>query len=1051
MRRLALVPILAATLLLPGQAWSVGVGAIEMQSALHQPLEAEIPLRGVDPGDIDDVIVTLAPEQAFRNIGLERPHFLTRLRFEIVERAGEHVIRVHTREPVGEPYLSFLIEIDAPTGNLLREYTVLIDPPVYATEEAEAEIARAEPDPEPVREQEPEIVPEPAPEAEPEVVAEADPEPAPEAAPRHRVFGDEPVFLRVERERDEYHAERRRIAIARAEEEARRVVEPVEEPERAVEPATHRTEAGDTAWDIASRHATGDTTVQQMMLALLRYNPEAFEDDNINRLRRGYVLRIPEQDEAQALTAQQAIARVGEQNALWQAWREEVHGIAAAPPDAPEEPREPVAGIDEDELRILGTDDGVEVAGVDDDATGIAEADLRAAREQLEAAELEKEELRSRVADLESTVEQMEQLITLRDEQLDQLQRQLEALEAEPAAEVAEVEPEPEVVEDAEAEVERDEEDDDAAAVAAAPTESEVVTERTQPGTDDGLVGRIVGTVTGVVGAAGGMLAGLSGVGGDLVAGGPTSPPFLALVAVVLLLGGLLVYKRRMAAGEDEDDELAAAGVGSIDEGDADEDYSDFFAEAAREEIHAGEVDDDDAAAVQALGTGGVTTADRMGDEESPADEESVDLGAMIDTGAGEKDDTIAEADVYLAYGLLEQAEDLLRNALSENPTRADYHEKLLEALYSAGNRDGFVEQAEQFQSAVPNPDEDTWKRVLAMGKELAPEHGLFAAAGDVGVAAPQVGERKPVSTDIELDADEGATDLDFGFDDDEDEAGGAPATADPGDFDRTMALDADDVLGGAGGDGGGPSTSTDTADEDSDLEFDLGEFDGLAASTDRDETPATMTEETVADEDDDGLEFDLGDFGGGGEQQEAETALSETGGDDDGGLDFDFDAGTTEDATGDGTDSPEVADSDLSEEVISGLASGAGDDQEIDLDLGADDAEDDDTFAFDMDDLEGADSDLEALAAEESDGAELADDDQLGSPVASGNGGEKGADDEEAEPVGDDDYDTMLDLARAYIDMGDADSAENALEEVIASGSSRQKQEAQSLLDSAR
>jgi len=235
-------------LLFSSVASALGLGEIEMQSALNQRLDAEIPLRGVPEDDRSLIIVSLASEEAFRQVGLRRPFSLTRLSFEVKQRdSGEYYIHVTSREPVVEPFLSFLIEVDWPDGNLLREYTVLLDPPVFVSDTRGTEPAAAEPEPSPVVDEQPEdtmagadapaeierdVDSEPAPEPEPDTTAEAE-APAVTAEDATAVetrraegdFSETPVFLQVEQAEERAEAEAR--AIAEAEAEAAREAEPV--------------------------------------------------------------------------------------------------------------------------------------------------------------------------------------------------------------------------------------------------------------------------------------------------------------------------------------------------------------------------------------------------------------------------------------------------------------------------------------------------------------------------------------------------------------------------------------------------------------------------------------------------------------------------------------------------------------------------------------------------------------------------------------------------------------------------------------------------------
>jgi Tfp pilus assembly protein FimV len=128
--------------LLPTNSFALGLGEIEVNSFLNQPLSAEIEVISARPGEIDDLLVSLASREAFTRAGLARTRNLSELRFSVKKSEdGERaVILVTTRGSVKEPFLNFLIEADWSKGRVLREFTVLLDPPFYADQPAASEI-----------------------------------------------------------------------------------------------------------------------------------------------------------------------------------------------------------------------------------------------------------------------------------------------------------------------------------------------------------------------------------------------------------------------------------------------------------------------------------------------------------------------------------------------------------------------------------------------------------------------------------------------------------------------------------------------------------------------------------------------------------------------------------------------------------------------------------------------------------------------------------------------------------------------------------------------
>ncbi|POR60119.1 FimV/HubP family polar landmark protein [Pseudomonas syringae] len=125
--------VLAASLLTCSTlASALGLGEITLHSALNQPLDAEIQLLETGGLSNEDVVARLASPEAFAKAGMERVFFLNDLRFTPVLRGDRGVIRVVSSKPVTEPYLSFLVQLARPNGDLLHEYTLLLDPATSA-------------------------------------------------------------------------------------------------------------------------------------------------------------------------------------------------------------------------------------------------------------------------------------------------------------------------------------------------------------------------------------------------------------------------------------------------------------------------------------------------------------------------------------------------------------------------------------------------------------------------------------------------------------------------------------------------------------------------------------------------------------------------------------------------------------------------------------------------------------------------------------------------------------------------------------------------------
>lgn len=247
--------IAAATALTSEMAYALGLGEVTLKSALNQPLVAEIELLDAKTLAPGEVVPVLASVEDFNRAGVDRQYFLTDLTFTPVLRPdGKSVIRVSSTKPVREPYLNFLIEVLWPSGRLLREYTLLLDPPLYS----------------------------------PEIAASVAPQ-LPITTPATRPASP-----------------------------PRAATPPVQaSPVRSAQPGDqYKVAPNDTLWEIAERTRQGGS-VHQTMLAIQDLNPDAFIGGNINRMKNGQVLRMPSAEQIASRSQTEAIQQVAQQNASW--------------------------------------------------------------------------------------------------------------------------------------------------------------------------------------------------------------------------------------------------------------------------------------------------------------------------------------------------------------------------------------------------------------------------------------------------------------------------------------------------------------------------------------------------------------------------------------------------------------------------------------------------------------------------------------------------------------------------------------------------------------
>ncbi|MFZ5662889.1 MAG: FimV/HubP family polar landmark protein [Pseudomonadota bacterium] len=412
-RRRVRTALAVALALASGSAWALGLGQIEVKSRPGEPLVAEIPVVSDDPAELAQLQARLASPETFARVGLEPPQGLVSdLQFTIArDAAGRAVIRVTSPQPVTQPVLTFLIEVDWGEGRLVREYSALVDRPQAVEAPAQPAVAA------PVT-GEPGVVEAP--------VASATPEPTPTPEP-----AAQPAEQPAERPAQQPAAQAPaapQAAAAAAAGTADGEYGPVQ--------------AGETLSRIAARLGEG-ASLDQTMVALLRANPDAFIDGNVNFLRRGVVLRIPAAEERAAIDAAEATALVRSQIQQWRASRRalpqpEAPATAAARPAASQTTSTAGAGSPGARLEIVppqseratrpGTQSGITAGGEGD----MLRQDMQT-QETLAAREAELAELKSRVEELEQLQKKQQQLIALKDSELAAAQQKLAQAQTPPA------------------------------------------------------------------------------------------------------------------------------------------------------------------------------------------------------------------------------------------------------------------------------------------------------------------------------------------------------------------------------------------------------------------------------------------------------------------------------------------------------------------------------------------------------------------------------------------------------------------------------------------
>lgn len=342
---------LLAILAWSGLAFAVGMGSINVTSALGRPLKAEIGLVSLDNADKSSITVRLASPSDFKNAGIDYPYTLPKLKFEVDTKAdGTTYINLTTTQPVNEPYVSLLLELSWSSGKMLREYTFLLDPENFVAEQPKmAEVQPVEPvAPVAVASAEPaEIPPMVAEPAAVEATASIVPAPGLTAASEEQktpeVMGA-PAGVAPAAE----------VAAASAPDSAAvqsDVTPDMEAKDMAAEPASApaasmdvaaaektaeaekiAVKSGDSLSKIAAQVKPAEVSLERMIVALYHANSQEFDSKNMNRLRTGKILRMPESEGVSKITQAAAVKEIHAHVADWNTYRQKLaaaQGMAA--------------------------------------------------------------------------------------------------------------------------------------------------------------------------------------------------------------------------------------------------------------------------------------------------------------------------------------------------------------------------------------------------------------------------------------------------------------------------------------------------------------------------------------------------------------------------------------------------------------------------------------------------------------------------------------------------------------------------------------------------
>lgn len=628
LRKLAIAIAASGAMMSASTTYALGMGDIELDSALNQPLDARIKLLKASELEDWEIKPNLASRDEFEKSGVERVFFLNSFRFEVERTDSGVFVNITSEQPVIEPFLNFLVQVDWPSGRLLREYTVLLDPPVFTQEQPQSVSA---------------------PKSEP---YDTESEDSYEELPQSSLPG-------MAADQSDYDMD---------EEEVQAPV--VSKKPVAKKPKKYAVRKNDTLWEVALRTRDNRSiSPQQAMLAIQDLNPSAFINGNINRLKKNQVLRVPTKEEMLARSFSQAVSEVALQNqaiakrkAQLDATRKEK--VVERDTSAPDARLKLLAGGDATTEAKRGASGKVDKKAVGDQSS--LENDLNLALENLDKSNLENNELRTRLDSLEDQINTLQRLVNLKDEQMVALQTGIGSKAAKP------VKPEvPVKAIDKPAVVTAPSDDLNFSQPAAKPPVAEVkpVEKKLKPVVPKPVPAPAVEEPFDVISFA-------------------SDNPEIPGAILAALLGGLLLSNRlrkRKEEAEESVDGTAFDGQDPLDDVNADLE-DDFHSEFDELDL-GGSTAEAEFAGSDFDGTD--FSEDGLGDFDA-ADGGLPD--SLDGTDLGEGQDVLGEVDVYMAYNRAEPARELLEKTLQQQPGRMELRTKLLEVLSEMDDQEAFNE-----------------------------------------------------------------------------------------------------------------------------------------------------------------------------------------------------------------------------------------------------------------------------------------------------------------------------------------------------------------------
>lgn len=745
-------------------AEAAGLGRLTVQSALGQPLRAEVEVTSVSPDEAESLKARIASPEAFSRVGLQYKEALSGVRMDVENRGGRYFIKVTSSRPINDPFVDLVVELSWASGTFSREYTFLLDPPTQqnanqANRSGNAPVAGA---------------------------ATAAAATGAAASGSNAVRTIDPATGRlVNQERGAQG--RSQAASQPTEAKQQPAAQAKGGRDASSEGGTVTVGQGETLGMIAARVRPASATLDQTIVAIYRTNPTAFIQNNPNLIRQGRTLTIPSEGEIAAIDSTEAGRQLRMAARDFRSYKERMAGTT--PEVASGNGSSTASGaisakVDDERGGQAGSQDRLELSrsegGKDEQgsAVGARDAEAQVAREAA------LKEANSRIAELEKNVGALKSMLELKDKSLADLQAQLEKARVAGAQVSGTVAAAATAAADKARDAASKVADKAAAEKAAAEKAVAEKAAQTKAAADklaadakaaaDKVAAEKAAAEKAAADKAAAEKAAAEKAAADKAAADKAAADKAAAEKAAAEKAAAEQDQPKPAEGADKDAvERAAADakaeVERVTNGDADKSKDMPKPAPVNEgEEQGGLIEGLSQNSLLLPGLGVAALAAGLGfwmlrrrrreddgfSDSISADEFSANSlfgttgGQSVDTMTGSSTqittisestptevDPIAEAEVYIAYGRETQAEEILREALKRQPERQAIRLKLLE-IYS-GRKDtvAFGQMAREMHDMTGGLNEE-WSKVVQMGAALDPDNALYGD-GTADLAAP--------------------------------------------------------------------------------------------------------------------------------------------------------------------------------------------------------------------------------------------------------------------------------------------------------------------------